>query len=77
MFEAVFVQVHDGTSVAKAMAHGAAFDRQASAVWRLRGGCILRHVVTSPEECEARDHNGFYAKAGAGIIKAITGISDP
>src|SRR3712207_4902769 len=38
------------------------------------GGFILVHVATSLEECEARDRQGFYAKARAGIIKEFTGI---
>jgi sulfate adenylyltransferase len=27
--------------------------------------------------CEARDRKGLYAKARAGLVKALTGVSDP
>jgi len=42
-----------------------------------RGGFVLIHVATPLEVCEARDRKGLYAKARAGIIKNVTGISDP
>ena len=35
------------------------------------------HVATSIETCEARDRKGLYAKARAGLVKKITGVSDP
>ena len=44
---------------------------------RTHGGFILIHVATPLEVCEERDRKGLYAKARAGIIKEVTGISDP
>ena len=41
------------------------------------GGYIEVHVATPLEVCEQRDRKGLYAKARAGIIKGVTGISDP
>src|SRR5258708_38344754 len=40
------------------------------------GGFILGHVATSGEVCEQRDRKGLYAKASAGNLKELTGISD-
>jgi len=42
-----------------------------------RGAFVLVHVSTPLEVCEVRDRKGMYAKARAGIIKELTGISDP
>ncbi len=41
------------------------------------GGYIEVHVATPLEVCEQRDRKGLYAKARAGKIKGVTGISDP
>lgn len=41
------------------------------------GGFILVYVATPLEVCEKRDRKGLYAKARAGLIKDLTGISDP
>jgi sulfate adenylyltransferase len=41
------------------------------------GGYIEVHVATPLEVCEQRDRKGLYAKARAGIIKGVTGVSDP
>ena len=41
------------------------------------GGYIEVHVATPLEVCEQRDRKGLYAKAKAGIIKGVTGVSDP
>ncbi|PIE63843.1 MAG: adenylyl-sulfate kinase [Desulfobacterales bacterium] len=41
------------------------------------GGYIEIYVATPLEVCEARDRKGLYAKARAGIVKDVTGISDP
>jgi len=35
------------------------------------------HVATPLEVCEQRDRKGLYAKARKGIIKGVTGVSDP
>ncbi len=41
------------------------------------GGYIEIHVSTPLAVCELRDRKGLYAKARAGRIKGVTGITDP
>ncbi len=41
------------------------------------GGYIEVYVSTPLEVCEQRDRKGLYAKARAGKIKGVTGVSDP
>lgn len=41
------------------------------------GGYIEVYVATPIEVCEQRDRKGLYAKARAGKIKGVTGVSDP
>ncbi len=41
------------------------------------GGYIEVHVATPLKVCEQRDRKGLYAKARAGLVKGVTGISDP
>ena len=35
------------------------------------------HIATPLEVCEQRDRKGLYEKARAGLVKGVTGISDP
>jgi sulfate adenylyltransferase len=41
------------------------------------GGYVEVHVSTPLEICEQRDRKGLYAKARAGIVKGVTGVTDP
>lgn len=41
------------------------------------GGYVEVHVSTPLEICEQRDRKGLYAKARAGKIQGVTGITDP
>ena len=41
------------------------------------GGFLLVHLATALEVCEQRDRKGLYAKARAGLVKDLTGVSDP
>ncbi len=41
------------------------------------GGYIEVYVSTPLEVCEQRDRKGLYAKARAGKVKGVTGVSDP
>ena len=41
------------------------------------GGYIEVYVSTPLEVCESRDRKGLYAKARAGKVKGVTGITDP
>lgn len=41
------------------------------------GGYIEVHIATPLEVCEQRDRKGLYAKARAGKLKGVTGITDP
>ena len=40
-------------------------------------GYIGVYVATPLEVCEQRDRKGLYAKARAGKVKGVTGITDP
>ncbi len=41
------------------------------------GGYIEVYVATPLEICEQRDRKGLYAKARKGLMKGVTGVSDP
>jgi sulfate adenylyltransferase len=41
------------------------------------GGYVEVHVSTPLEVCEQRDRKGLYAKARAGKVKGVTGVTDP
>jgi sulfate adenylyltransferase len=41
------------------------------------GGYIEVYCATPLEVCEQRDRKGLYAKARAGKVKGVTGVSDP
>jgi len=41
------------------------------------GGYVEIYVATPLEVCEQRDRKGLYAKARAGLVKGVTGVSDP
>ncbi len=41
------------------------------------GGYIEVYCSTPIEVCEQRDRKGLYAKARAGLVKGVTGVSDP
>jgi sulfate adenylyltransferase len=41
------------------------------------GDFLLIHVATPIDVCAARDRKGLYAKARAGLIQGLTGVSDP
>lgn len=41
------------------------------------GGYVEVYISTPLAVCESRDRKGLYAKARAGIIKGVTGITDP
>ncbi len=41
------------------------------------GGYIEVHVATPLSVCEQRDRKGLYARARAGLVKGVTGVSDP
>lgn len=48
--------------------------RQLVEAW---GAFLLVHVATSVEVCESRDTKGLYARARAGELAGLTGVSDP
>jgi sulfate adenylyltransferase len=43
----------------------------------LGGGFVLVHVATPLPVCEERDPKGLYAKARLGLLRGLTGVSDP
>jgi sulfate adenylyltransferase len=51
--------------------------REIRALLDASGGCVLVHVATPLAVCEQRDRKGLYAKARAGLVADVTGISSP
>jgi sulfate adenylyltransferase len=49
--------------------------RELRAMLDASGGYVLVHVATPLAVCEARDRKGIYAKARAGLLSDVTGVS--
>jgi sulfate adenylyltransferase len=43
----------------------------------VHGTFIVAHIATPLHICEARDPKGLYARARAGLLDRLTGVSDP
>ena len=68
---------HGGVAICAVIAP---YDRARKDVRRLVeawGAFLLVHVATSMEVCESRDTKGLYARARAGEMAGLTGVSDP
>lgn len=68
---------HGGVAICAVIAP---YDRARQDVRRLVedwGAFLLVHVATSIEVCESRDTKGLYARARAGDLAGLTGVSDP
>lgn len=68
---------HGGVAICAVIAP---YDRARKDVRRLVenwGAFLLVHVATSVEVCESRDSKGLYARARAGELAGLTGVSDP
>ena len=68
---------HGGIAICAPIAPYDAARREVRAMVEPHGGFVLVHVATSLEVCEERDRKGLYAKARAGLVQDMTGVSDP
>ncbi len=76
-FVAAEVARHGGIAICCPIAPYAAARAQVRGMVQHAGDFLLVHVATPVEVCEARDRKGLYAKARAGLIDHVTGVSDP
>lgn len=68
---------HGGIAICATIAPYDEVRRQVRRMIEPLGGFLLVHVATPLETCEARDRKGLYAKARAGSLPNLTGVSDP
>lgn len=76
-FVASEITKHGGIAICAPIAPYDAARREVRGMVTPHGGFVLVHVATSLEVCEHRDRKGLYAKARAGLIQEMTGVSDP
>ena len=76
-FVASEVTRHGGIAICAPIAPYDAARREVRAMVEPHGGFVLVHVATSLAVCEQRDRKGLYAKARAGLVQDLTGVSDP
>jgi sulfate adenylyltransferase len=76
-FVASEITRHGGIAICAPIAPYDAARREVRAMIEPHGGFLLVHVATALEVCEQRDRKGLYAKARAGLLKDLTGVSDP
>ena len=76
-FVAREVTRHGGAAICAAIAPYDGIRRELRREIAALGTFVLVHVDTPLAVCEARDPKGLYARARAGLVPALTGISDP
>lgn len=76
-FVASEITRHGGIAICAPIAPYDAARRNVRAMVEAQGGFVLVHVATALDVCEQRDRKGLYAKARAGLVKDMTGVSDP
>ena len=76
-FVASEITKNRGIAICAPTAPSDAVRKEVRALIQAHGGFILVHLATPLETCEARDRQGVYAKARAGLIQQFTGVSDP
>jgi sulfate adenylyltransferase len=76
-FVASEITRHGGIAICAPIAPYDAARREVRAMIEPHGGFLLVHLATALEVCEQRDRKGLYAKARAGLVKDLTGVSDP
>jgi sulfate adenylyltransferase len=76
-YVAAEVARHGGIAICAPIAPYAAARAAAREMVAQAGDFLLVYVATPIEACEARDRKGLYAKARAGLISSLTGVSDP
>jgi sulfate adenylyltransferase len=68
---------HGGAAVCAAIAPYDRARRDVREMVEVWGAFLLVHVATTVEVCESRDTKGLYARARAGELECLTGVSDP
>ena len=76
-FVASEITKHGGIAICAPIAPYDAARREVRGMIAPHGGFVLVHIATSLEVCEERDRKGLYAKARAGLVRDLTGVSDP
>ena len=77
-FVAAEIARHGGIAICAPIApYAAARARVREMVRQQSGDFLLVYVATPIDVCAARDRKGLYAKARAGLIDGLTGVSDP
>ena len=76
-FVAAEITRHGGIAICAPIAPYDAARREVRAMVEPHGGFLLVHLATALEVCEERDRKGLYARARAGLIADLTGVSDP
>jgi sulfate adenylyltransferase len=76
-FVASEITRHGGIAICAPIAPYDAARREVRAMIEPHGGFLLVHLATALEVCEQRDRKGLYAKARAGLLRDLTGVSDP
>jgi sulfate adenylyltransferase len=77
-FVAAEIARHGGIAICAPIApYAQARARVREMVAQASGDFLLVYVATPLDVCAARDRKGLYAKARAGLIEGLTGVSDP
>ena len=76
-YVAAEVARHGGIAICAPIAPYAQARQQVREMARQTGDFLLVYVSTPIDTCAARDRKGLYAKARAGLIDGLTGVSDP
>jgi len=77
-FVAAEIARHGGIAICAPIApYAQARARVREMVAQAGGDFLLVYVATPLDVCAARDRKGLYAKARAGLIDGLTGVSDP
>lgn len=76
-FVASEITKNGGVCICAAIAPYDAVRREVRATIEALGGFFLVYVATPLAVCESRDAKGLYARARAGALPGLTGVSDP
>jgi sulfate adenylyltransferase len=76
-FVAAEIARHGGIAICAPIAPYAEARQRVREMVTQSGDFLLVYVATPIDVCAARDRKGLYAKARAGLIDGLTGVSDP
>ena len=76
-FVAAEIARHGGIAICAPIAPYAEARQRVREMVTQAGDFLLVYVATPIDVCAARDRKGLYAKARAGLIDGLTGVSDP